>query len=36
LVAWFPDSVEDVDRWSRLPEGMTYDDWKKMKEADDG
>lgn len=36
LVAWFPDSVEDVDRWSRLPKGMTYDDWKKMKEADDG
>ena len=36
LVAWFPDSVEDVDRWSKLPEGMTYEDWKNMKEASDG
>jgi hypothetical protein len=33
LVAWFPDSVEDVDRWSRLPEGMTYEQWKGMKES---
>ena len=29
LVPWFPDiEQEDPERWSRLPEGMTYDEWK--------
>lgn len=32
LVAWMPD-IEDEDptRWSRLPKGMTYEDWKRAK-----
>lgn len=34
LVAWFPDiEKEDPERWSRLPKGMTYDDWKDAKRA---
>lgn len=29
LVPWFPSiEQEDPDRWSRLPEGMTYDEWR--------
>ena len=29
LVAWFPDiEQEDNERWSKLPKGMTYDEWK--------
>lgn len=36
LVAWFPDiEQEDPDRWSRLPDNMTYDDWKAGKEAEE-
>lgn len=30
LVAWFPDLDED-ERWSKLPSGMTYDEWKNGK-----
>lgn len=39
LVAWFPDiEQEDNPRWSKLPKGMSYDDWKngKMAENADG
>lgn len=34
LVAWFPEDGEESakGRFSRLPEGMTYEDWKGMKE----
>lgn len=34
LVAWFPEDCEESakGRFSRLPKGMTYDDWKGMKE----
>lgn len=33
LVAWLPDvGPEDNQRWSRLPEGMTYEQWKGAKE----
>lgn len=33
LVAWFPDSDQrDAERWSDLPDGMTYDEWKTGKE----
>lgn len=29
LVAWTPEmAAESVNRWSKLPEGTTYDDWK--------
>lgn len=35
LVAWFPDLDED-ERWSKLPSGMTYDEWKNGKKAEDG
>ena len=29
LVAWTPEmAAESVKRWSKLPEGTTYDDWK--------
>ena len=36
LVAWFPDiEQEDPDRWSRLPDNMTYDDWKAGKQAEE-
>jgi len=33
LVAWFPeDGQESMDgRWSRLPKGMTYEEWKGQK-----
>lgn len=32
LVAWLPDiEKEDNQRWSRLPEGMTYEQWKGAK-----
>lgn len=35
LVAWFPDiEQEDPERWSKLPKGMTYDDWKSGKKAE--
>lgn len=30
LVAWFPDLDKD-ERWSDLPKGMTYDEWKASK-----
>ena len=33
LVAWFPDLDKD-ERWSKLPNGMTYDDWKSGKKAE--
>lgn len=33
LVAWFPDLDKD-ERWSKLPSGMTYDDWKSGKKAE--
>lgn len=39
LVAWFPGiEQEDPSRWSRLPEGMTYDEWQgmKAKQREDG
>ena len=34
LVAWFPEDGEESanGRFSRLPKGMTYEDWKGMKE----
>lgn len=32
LIAWFPDSDQRADRWSDLPDGMTYDEWKSGKE----
>lgn len=33
LVAWLPGiEQEDNQRWSRLPEGMTYEQWKGAKE----
>lgn len=32
LVAWFPGiEQEDPERWSRLPDGMTYEEWKSGK-----
>lgn len=32
LVAWFPGiEQEDPERWSRLPKGMSYDEWKDAK-----
>ena len=35
LVAWFPDiEQEDPERWSKLPKGMTYDEWKSGKKAE--
>lgn len=33
LVAWFPD-LDDDERWSKLPSGMTYDEWKSGKKAE--
>ena len=33
LIAWFPDSDQRADRWSNLPDGMTYDEWKSGKSA---
>ena len=34
LVAWFPDSDQrDAERWSDIPKGMTYDEWKSGKSA---
>lgn len=38
LVAWFPEDGEEsmADRWSRLPEGMTYEQWKGLKEDEEG
>lgn len=36
LVAWFPGiEKEDPERWSRLPNGMTYEEWKGAKESDE-
>lgn len=33
LVAWLPNiENEDNQRWSRLPEGMTYEQWKNVKQ----
>ena len=33
LVAWLPNiEQEDNQRWSRLPEGMTYEQWKNAKQ----
>lgn len=35
LVAWFPGiEAEDPTRWSRLPDGMTYDEWKEGKKVE--
>ena len=36
LVAWFPEDGNESlkDRWSRLPEGMTYEQWRGMKEKE--
>lgn len=35
LVAWLPDiEQEDPERWSRLPNGTTYEDWKVSKKAE--
>lgn len=36
LVAWFPEDGEESaeNRFSRLPKGMTYEDWKRGKEAE--
>jgi hypothetical protein len=28
--------TSDAERWSKLPEGMTYDDWKGAKKGDEG
>lgn len=34
LVAWLPGiEKEDPERWSRLPKGMSYDEWKNAKEG---
>lgn len=33
LVAWFPDLDED-ERWSKLPSGITYDEWKRGKKLE--
>lgn len=32
LIAWFPDSDQKAERWSNLPDGMTYDEWKHWKQ----
>lgn len=36
LVAWFPEDAEESlsGRFSRLPDGMTYEQWKGMKEQE--
>lgn len=35
LVPWFPGiEAEDPTRWSRLPDGMTYDEWKHGKKVE--
>lgn len=35
LVAWFPGiEKEDPERWSRLPKGMSYDEWKEGKKVE--
>ena len=35
LVAWFPDIDQKSERWSNLPEGMTYEQWKSGKQVED-
>lgn len=34
LIAWFPEDGEESmdDRWSDLPAGMTYEEWKRSKQ----
>lgn len=37
LVAWLPDiEQEDPERWSKLPSGMSYDEWKTGKRKASG
>lgn len=36
LAAWFPNiEQKDPERWSRLPDGMTYEQWKSGKQVED-
>ena len=36
LVAWFPNTEQkDPERWSRLADGMTYEQWKRGKQVED-